>query len=237
MSLSDLFKAYDKDIVDKKAPILKNTKGALMVLVGKKRSGKSSLWLSMLSSKKLYADYYDNIFLITPSTGDEKIKPLIAELDKDGKFFKELTEQNISAIQSYIKTEQDKIKAYDKKHKSKTPMPKNLLILDDVVADLPRSFKKNVITSLFLNMRHYNMDIFLITQSYKMIQPNIRKQIDMLYVFPMSNNKEREALQEDWDIPDRIFDECFADESDHPFMTINVTGSKPTFFRKMDRIE
>ena len=236
-SLSDLFKAYDNDTVDKTAPILKNTKAVLMLLVGKKRSGKTSLWLSMLNSKKLYGEYFDNIFLISPSTSDAKTQPLINELDKDGKFYKELTESNIESIKGYIKDEQARIKIYDKKNKTKTPMPRNLLILDDVIADIPRSFKKNVITSLFLNCRHYNLSIFVISQSYKLLQTNIRKQIDMLYVFPMTNLKEREAIQEDWDIPDRIFDECFDDDSDHPFLTVNVTGSKPVFFRKMDRIK
>jgi hypothetical protein len=236
-SLSDLFKAHDHDVVDKTAPILKNTKAVLMLLVGKKRSGKTSLWLSMLNSKKLYGDYFDNIFLISPSTSDEKVKPLIDELDKEGKFYKELNEPNIEKIKNYIKDEQARIKIYDKKHKTKTPLPLNLLILDDVIVDIPRSFKKNVISSLFLNMRHYNLSILVISQSYKLLQTNIRKQIDMIYAFPMTNLKEREALQDDWSIPDKIFDECFDDESDHPFLTVNVTGSKPVFFRKMDRIE
>ena len=236
-SLSDLFKAHDHDVVDKESPILKNTKAVLMLLVGKKRSGKTSLWLSMLHSKKLYGDYFDNIFLISPSTSDEKVKPLIDELDKDGKFYKELTEQNIEKIKNYIKDEQGRIKIYDKKHKTKTPMPKNLLILDDVIVDIPRSFKKNVISSLFYNMRHFMLSALIISQSYKLLQTNIRKQLDMIYAFPMTNLKEKEALQDDWDIPDAIFDKCFDDESDHPFMTVNVTGSKPVFFRKMDRIE
>ena len=165
-SLSDLFKAHDHDVVDKESPILKNTKAVLMLLVGKKRSGKTSLWLSMLHSKKLYGDYFDNIFLISPSTSDEKVKPLIDELDKDGKFYKELTEQNIEKIKNYIKDEQGRIKIYDKKHKTKTPMPKNLLILDDVIVDIPRSFKKNVISSLFYNMRHFMLSALIISQSY-----------------------------------------------------------------------
>jgi AAA+ ATPase superfamily predicted ATPase len=236
-SLSDLFKAHDHDVVDKTAPILKNTKAVLMLLVGRKRSGKTSLWLSMLNSKKLYGDYFDNIFLISPSTSDEKVKPLIDELDKEGKFYKELNEPNIEKIKGYIKDEQSRIKMYDKKHKTKTPLPRNLLIMDDVIVDIPRSFKKNVISSLFYNMRHFSLSCLIISQSYKLLQTNIRKQIDMIYAFPMTNLKEKEALQEDWDIPDRIFDECFDDESDHPFLTVNVTGSKPVFFRKMDRIE
>ena len=86
-------------------------------------------------------------------------------------------------------------------------------------------------------MRHYSLSIFLISQSYKQIFPSIRKQADIIYTFPMTNLKEKEALQDDWDVPDYIFDKAFQREEDHPFLTINVSGSKPVFFRMMDRIE
>ena len=43
---------------------------------------------------------------------------------------------------------------------------------------------------------------------------------------------------EDWDVPQEVFDVAFQDESDHPFLTINVVSkAHPTFFRKMTRIE
>ena len=206
-----------------------------MIISGKKRSGKSTLWLSMISSNKIFKGYFGNIFLISPSQED-KTSELRRELDKDGKYYKELNEANISSILSYIKTEQQAQKMKEQKTKKKLPPIYNLLILDDVVADLPRTFKKNIITSLFLNHRHYNMTIFCITQSYKSIAPTLRKQADLLYLFPTANLKEQEALQEDWSIPDEIFEEAFADESDHPFLTVNLVGSKPVFFRKMTKM-
>jgi hypothetical protein len=52
----------------------------------------------------------------------------------------------------------------------------------------------------------------------------------------MTNLKEKEAIQNDFDIASEIFDMAFEDESDHPFLTVNVCGSTPIFFRKMDRI-
>jgi len=233
--LSNIFQAHDKDDVSKHDPILKNTKGSIMVLSGKKRTGKTSLWLSMLSSTKLFKGYFGNIFMISPSK-EEKTQSLRQELEKDGKYYDTLNEANIASVCDYIKAEQAKQKMTEKKLKKKLPPIYNLLILDDVVADLPRSFKKNIITSLFLNHRHFNLSILVITQSYKSIAPTLRKQADLLYLFPMTNLKEKEAIQEDWDVPDEIFDLAFKDESDHPFLTINLVGSTPVFFRKFDRI-
>ena len=80
------------------------------------------------------------------------------------------------------------------------------------------------------------LSIFCVTQSYKSIAPTLRKQADLLYLFPMTNLKEREAIQDDWDVPDEILDRAFANESDHPFLTVNLVGSKPVFFRMMEKM-
>jgi len=233
--LSGLFKAHDKDDVSTCDPILKNTKGSIVVISGKKRTGKSSLWLSMLSSPKLFGGYFGNIFLISPSQ-EEKTKALREELDGEGKYYNALTESNVEKILEYIRAEQGKHKMKEMKLKKKLPPIYNLIILDDCVADLPRTFKKNCITNLFYNHRHYNATIWCVTQSYKNIAPHLRKQADMLHIFPMNNKKEIEAFQDDYDIPDEVFERCFEDESDHPFLTVNLVGSRPVFFRKMSRM-
>jgi hypothetical protein len=230
-----LFKAFDKDDVSSDAPFLKNTKGSIMIISGKKRTGKSSLALSLLSSTKIFKGYFGNVFLISPSK-EEKTKALREELDKEGKYFTDLNQMNIDTILNYIKNEESLKKQKEKKIGKKLPPIYNCIWLDDVVADLPRSMKKNCITNLFYNHRHYNVSIIVTTQSYKQIAPNLRKQSDILYIFPMANKKEKEAIQEDWDIPDEVFDEAFDDESDHPFLTVNIVSSKPTFFRKFDRM-
>ena len=129
------------------------------------------------------------------------------------------------------------MKRKEKKMKKKLPPIYNLLILDDVMADLPRSFKKNIITSLFMNARHYNLSTMIVSQVYKGIPAQIRKQADIIYTFPIVK-KEKEALQEDFDVPDEAFDIAFEDESIHPFLTINVVSkAHPCFFVKMDPIE
>ena len=235
--LSNLFKAHDHDVIDKKAPVLKNTKAVQMMIVGAKRSGKSSLILSLLGSPKIYKGYFHNIYMISPSVSDGKMIPLIRELEGQGKFYKELTEANVLKILNEIKAEQDMIKAKEKKTKKKLPPIYNLLILDDVMADLPRSFKKNVITSLFMNARHYSLSTMIVSQVYKGVPAQVRKQTDIIYTFPLVK-KEQESMKDDWNIPDEIFNAAFEDESDHPFLTINVVSKhRPTYFRKMTEIE
>lgn len=234
--LSGAIKAHDKDIINPDEPIIKNTKACVSLIIGRKRSGKSSLYLSMLNHPAIYRGYYHNIFMICPSKSDDKMSDLMKELEKDGKLFDAVNDANINTIISIIRGEQAQKKAKEKKTGKKLPELRNLIIMDDVVSDLPRSHKKNPITNLFYNCRHLNASIICISQSYKNIHPNLRKQADQLFIFPMANKKEVEALQDDWDIPNEIFDYAFEDESDHPFLLVNVCGNKNRFFRKFDKI-
>jgi len=233
--LSKLFQAHDNDHVDKTAPVLKNTKAVSIAIIGKKRTGKSSLILSLLSHKKLYGSHFGNIYLISPSSGDGKMKDLIEELTAQDKYYKDLTEQNIEKILNEIRMEIQQKKAQEKKLKKKLPEIYNLLIMDDVISDISRSFKSKI-TKLFLNQRHFNLTTILVSQCYPLIPLGIRKNFDIMHIFPMTNLKEKEAIQNDFDIPDEIFDIAFENETEHPFLTVNVVGSKPVFFRKMDLI-
>ena len=233
--LSKVLKALDEDKTDKDCPILKGTKGALICIVGKKRTGKTSLYLNMLSHKDIYNNYFHNIFMISPSaTSDHKLKTLVDEIQSEDNFYSALTEGNIHDILKKIEVEQEMIKSKRIKLK-KGQKIFNLLILDDVITDIPRTMKRNLISQLFYNQRHYNLTIILISQSYRNIPPNIRKQIDILHFFPATNLKEKEALQDDWDVPDNIIELATTGE-DHPFLTINLVGQKPIFFKKFDRI-
>jgi AAA+ ATPase superfamily predicted ATPase len=231
--LDKLFKASDKDEITSDTPIIRNTKACQMLIIGPKRSGKSSLILSLLSHKQLLHGAYHNIFMISPSSSDGKMKGLIDELDRDGKYYKELNTANIEAVLAYIKNEMNAKKAKEKKEGKKLPEIYNLLILDDCCSDLPRSYKKSPILSLFLNARHYNLSTMVVSQTYRGIPAAIRKQSDLIYWFP-SVRKEREALQEEFDIPDWVFQSCFDSESDHPFLVVNsVSKHHLSFFRKM----
>lgn len=232
--LSELFQAHDHDHIDKDAPILKNTKGASIAIIGKKRTGKSSLILSLLTHKKLYGGNFGNIFMISPSSSDGKMKDLIEELTAQDKYFKDLTEANIEKILNVIRSEQAALKAKEKKLKKKLPPIYNLLIMDDCISDISKSFKSKI-TKLFLNQRHYNLSTILVSQTYPLIPLGIRKNFDIMHLFAFTNLKEKEAIQNDFDIPDEAFDIAFKDD-DHSFLTVNVVGSKPVFFRKMDRI-
>jgi septin family protein len=69
--------AVDHDTIDKKAPVLKNTKAVQMMIVGAKRSGKSTLILSLLFSDEVAEELFSQYRgMISPSSSDGKMTPL-----------------------------------------------------------------------------------------------------------------------------------------------------------------
>jgi hypothetical protein len=223
-----IIKKYDNDDVDDE-PLPKKTKGLLWIISGKKRSGKTTLYLSALEHKQGYKGYFDNIFIISESAKyDDKLKNLVHNAEKQGKYYKELNSNNIESIKTYIKHEKSKL---NKKEKANYH---NLLILDDVITSVPLTKKKNAISDLFFNQRHYNLTIFLISQTFINIPPSIRKQADIISFFPTPNLKEVETLQNEYNIPDEYIEKCFKG-NDHPFLHLNVV-KLPIIYRKFTKL-
>lgn len=227
---NSIFKKLDEDKTDD-SPIPLNSKGLLYLCVGKKRSGKSTLYLNLLESKKVWKHHFNNIFIVSPTAKfDNKLKNLTYHAQKEGKYYEELNINNIETIKKYIEHEKKRLKIT-----SKTKNYFNLLILDDVINELPKG-KKSVLSTIFHNQRHYNLTIILVSQTYKDIPSHIRKQADIISFFPTPNKKEIEALQDEYNLDDELFDICFKG-NDHPFMHLNVIGHFPIVYRKFELLQ
>lgn len=125
-----------------------------------------------------------------------------------------------------------------KKIYEKPLLPRHLLILDDVVNDLPKSTQKSKINALFCNHRHKKLCIITVSQIYNKINPIIRRGANMLSVFRTDNKAEYEALENDLAVErdrfKKIYD--FATDKLNSFLHIQLCGARPIYFKKFDRI-
>ena len=218
------------DIANFKSPLIKDFgKAGNLMIIGKRRSGKSNLIMSMLSSPKLLKGYYNNIYLITPSETDDSLKPLIKELIKTKHFYNELNEENIKHIIDDVIIENSN---YNRKKNKR--IIQHLLILDDCVCDLSTK-RKTYLDKLIFNNRHINLSLIITSQTFRSVPSKIRKNMDLIYIFQNENEMEKNSIFDEYNIPDEVYNTVFNDEDDHPFLAINII-KKPIFFRKFDRI-
>jgi hypothetical protein len=117
-------------------------------------------------------------------------------------------------------------------------LPRHLLILDDCINLLPRSTQNSKISDLYTNHRHYKLSIITTSQCYKKLNTTIRRNSDMLSLFRTENFSEYESIREDWSIDRKKFDAVweFATDKPNSFLHIVVTGVRPVFFKKFNKI-
>jgi len=204
------------------------------LIVGRKGSGKSTMMLNLLKRKSSpYYRAFDNVFLVSPTAKkDAKFDKLVEELERDGKFYDELTEDVIDEIIQRIDT-------FNKEYKMEHPKsePRNLLIIDDCIHMMPTSTTKSSINAIYTNQRHSKLTVWTCSQQLNKINRLIRTNADMLTFFPTDNKKEFECIQDEWSIKPDLLKEVYdyATDRDNSFLHI-VFGRRPIFFKRFDKI-
>lgn len=227
-SLTDKLKPFDKQIIESNGVLPLGSR--ILFFIAMKGQGKTSLYLSLLTSKESpYYKYFDNIFMINPSgMHDKKIKELYEEIDSNGNFYDQLSEKNAIEIV-------DKLKSLSDNWKKKRPL-ENLIIIDDSSGDFPSGRKKSMITSLFTNSRHLNTSIWLISHKYNLIPSVWRAQTDGMFLFKTNSKLEIDSLKRDLNLDEHLLETCLKDatKEPHSFMFLNLTNGKTRMFKKFD---
>jgi hypothetical protein len=261
--LTEELKAYDSQVKREETP-LPVSPGIISLFIGKKGSGKTTVLVNLLRSKKSpYYNEYDRIYMFSP-TGrkDKKLEFLVDEISEYGNFYDELTNEAMGEVldkitafnEQYIEDQMPSDESENehdpifgivpkkKKKKAKKPKvirdPRNLVILDDCIHSIPNSQKANYLNQLATQSRHFKTDVWITTQKYNKLPLLIRTQADTLTLFRTDNDKEFKAIADDWAINDdllrKVFD--FATNEPNSFLHISFFGGKPVFYKKYDRI-
>lgn len=225
--LSQEMKAHDNQLV--KSDDVLPMGSRIFGIIGPKGSGKSSIMLSLLTSKKSpFRKYFNNIFLVSPTAKyDDKMKPLQEEVDSEGKYWDALTEQTAQEIIEMIPDLNKGVKK-----------PQNLIILDDVTHSFPTGKKPNAISALFTNSRHLKSSIWVVTHKYTSMPPIFRNQMDCLFIFRTNSKVEIESFKRDLTCDENLFEEKLneATQEDHSFLFINLVGGKCKMYKRFDEI-
>jgi len=229
MSLTKLIKPLDKQIENSDAPLPKNMYN-IWCIFGARGSGKSTLLLNSLNHKQFYKNYFDNIYLVSPTASrDPKFEPLCKELKEDNKCYTNCDEEVIIKII-------DEIKAFNDgwNYKKKKREPRSLIIFDDCLHALPKTSNKSVIHSLVTTNRHLKTSIFITSQKFKALNTLIRANCDIISFFTSNNINEKKAFCEEYSIDEELLDDVCRKNND--FMHITFCSGKKLIFDKFDLI-
>jgi DNA helicase HerA-like ATPase len=157
-----------------------------MLLVGKRRSGKTNLLIKMLNSA-YFINNFDKVFIFSPTI----------ELD-----------ETWNSVRDYP-TKRDLIK-FDKFDESviddilqlqKTSDESSLIIIDDFAEKL-KGKRGNVLEQLATKGRHFNTSFIFTSQKYNAVPTIIRNNVDEIIFFRVSNNLELKTIVDENDNKD-----------------------------------
>jgi hypothetical protein len=204
------------------------------ILSGYSGSGKTNLLIHLLNKEGLYKNYFDFIFIISPTAGKlDDAYNILAEHN---------TKTSIRIINELDPTIIDKIMTKNKEiilKKKVHKAPKILIVYDDVISDGP-FMRSKAFTHSFIASRHYNASVIICTQKYNAVPRVARIQANAIFFF-RGTNSEREVLAIDRapsgysrrEMESLIDYATTATESmPYPFLYINLQAKREDQLRK-----
>lgn len=199
----------------------------LTLIIGSVRSGKTNYLINALrNGTDFYGEDYWDYYKIISNTLNN---------DTKGKYFKDAFDDcedhySDKMIQDLIASQ----KKYERED-----MPTMLILLDDI---LSRDFKKtNDITYLCSKFRHYEMSIFLTTQSFRSVGTIIRNNATNILIFRQNNSKELDKIKEEYSElcgSEERFMEYYnlAHDQPHSFLYIDGQTNPARFYRRHETL-
>lgn len=195
---------------------------ATILCLGRRRSGKS--WL-------VRDIFYHNKHI--PSgvvfSGTEEASPFFSDFIPDCFIHSEYDPELIECIMNKQKKKIRDAKLSGRSSTGKLPSNNTFIVLDDMLHDAQNWKKEKTIKNIFFNGRHYNF-MFILTMQYPLgITPELRSNIDYIFIFNEPSVKNRKKIYDDYAgmIPTfdhfcNILDAC---TQNHECLVIKTSGN------------
>lgn len=157
------------------------------VLSGASGSGKTNLLINLLTKNKFYKDYFDVIFMISPTAGKLDDSYIALKESKTKSKLAIINELEPDTIEDIMTINKDIIedKGVDKS-------PKILIVYDDIISNTKFMNSRPFVHS-FVASRHYNASVIICTQRFNSVPRVCRIQANAIFYFK-GTNSEQECL-------------------------------------------
>jgi DNA replication protein DnaC len=184
-------------------------------VIGKPGSGKTSIVISMLTSKKenrVFRKVFDHVILVMPTCSRESMKKNVFKHHHVEKMFDELTLGSITNIYNQLLA--------NSKNKETS-----LLILDDVGASLKDATIATILRKIIFNRRHLKVHIIMLLQNFLSLNKQIRALFSNIIIFKPSKTEFENLMIEMFemhkDIALDLMKEIYTDPHDYLFLNVD----------------
>jgi len=131
-------------------------------------------------------------------SGTEEASPFFSDFIPDSFIHSEYDPELIESIMTRQKKKIREAKMTGKSENGKLPSNNVFIVLDDMLHEAQNWKKEKTIKSIFFNGRHFNF-LFILTMQYPLgITPELRSNIDYVFVFNEPSIKNRKKIYDDY---------------------------------------
>ena len=195
------------------------------LLIGKPRSGKTSLLYSLFKSPELLKKVFHKIFIFQPSASRASMKDKIFNKLPEEQLFDELDYSNLSGVIETIKS----INIQD-------PTYSHCIIFDDMTAYLKNKETLKLLKELIFNRRHLHTSIYFLVQSWFSVPKDIRKLFSNIFVFKVSKQELENIFEEIVEKDKGLIPEITKLVFDEPYSYLFINTESQRLFRKFDEL-
>jgi hypothetical protein len=192
-------------------------------VIGKPASGKTSLIMSWLTSKKVFKKMFNHVLVVMPTSSIHSMKNNPFKDHPEDKMYNDLNLQTIESI-------------YNRLEESSAEKQNTLLIMDDVGASLKNPAIKTIMRKIIYNRRHLKVQIIILLQSFMSLEKEIRKLFNNVIMFKPSKVEFENLFEELFEFAKDVALDIMniAYDEPHNYIMLNVDTQK--IYKKFNEI-
>jgi AAA15 family ATPase/GTPase len=193
------------------------------LLIGKPKSGKTSLLHSMFQHKGLLRYCFTKVYLFQPVQSGASINDSIFDTLPEDQIYNELTYDNLADVRSRI--EEDAADGLS-----------SCIIFDDVTAQLKNKSTLQLFKQLAFNRRHLRLSMYFLVQTWFSVSKEIRRLWSNIFVFKVSKNEMGNIWDEIIEHPDEYMHPIMKMVYNEPYKFLFINTDSQRLFDGWDEI-
>lgn len=146
------------------------------LLIGKPKSGKTSLLHSMFQHNGLLRYCFSKVYLFQPVQSGASINHCIFDTLPEDQVYRELTYENLEEVRSRIEEDASNGES-------------SCIIFDDVTAELKNKSTLQLFKQLAFNRRHLRLSMYFLVQTWFSVPKELRRLWTNMFIFKVSKNE------------------------------------------------
>lgn len=196
---------------------------SMTLLIGKPKSGKTSLLHSMFEHKGLLRYCFTKVYLFQPVQSGASISHSIFDSIPEDQRYSELNYDNLYEVKSRI--EEDAAQGLA-----------SCIIFDDVTAELKNKDTVQLFKQLAFNRRHLRLSMYFLVQTWFSVPKELRRLWSNIFVFKVSKNEMGNIWSEIIEHADEFMTPVMKMVYNEPYKFLFINTDTQRLFNSWDEI-